>query len=285
MLLEAFFHYDFLRYALITAVFVGFLAPLLGVFIVIRRQALMADALSHITLSGIAFGLFTGKWVPFFQSTAPIYFGMVFSVAGSIFMEQLRNTYRQFQELAVPIILSSGIGLSVVLISLANGFNADLLNYLFGSIVATSRGDMWTIIAVCVICVSLLTFFYKELFLLAMDEEQARVAGVRGNFVPYLFMVMVALVIAVAIQIVGILLVSALMTLPVAAALRLAGSFKQTVLLSILFGEISMVGGLFSAYWFNLAPGGTIVIIAVLLLLVALLWKKRVQTFLQKAGE
>jgi zinc transport system permease protein len=271
---SAFFQYEFLQNAFFTGVMIGLLAPLLGVFIVVRRQALIADALSHITLSGIAASLLLGKHFSFFQGMNPVYAGMVFSVTGSVFMEQLRKVYKHYKELAVPIILSSGIGLSVVFISLADGFNTDLFNYLFGSVIAVSRTDLWTILTITAIVFVLIILFYKELFFLSFDEEQAAVSGINGRWIHILFIIMVALVIAASMKIVGILLVSALMTLPVAASMRIAGSFKQTFVYSIIFGELSVIGGLLSAYYLNLAPGGTIVMIAVLILICTLLWKK-----------
>lgn len=274
---SAFFQYDFLQNAFLTGVMIGILAPLLGVFIVVRRQALIADALSHITLSGIAASLLLGKHVSFFQNLSPVYVGMAFSIAGSVMMEQLRKVYTHYKELAVPIILSSGIGLSVIFISLADGFNSDLFNYLFGSVIAVSRGDLWTILIITLVVFVLIILFYKELFFLSFDEEQAAVSGIKGRWIHLLFIVMVALVIAASMKIVGILLVSALMTLPVAASMRIAGSFKQSFILSVIFGEISVIGGLVSAFYMNLAPGGTIVMIAVLILIGTLLWNKMKQ--------
>ena len=197
----------------------------------------------------------------------PIYLGMGFSVLGSVFIERLRLVYKHYQELAIPIILSAGIGLGVIFISLADGFNTDLLSYLFGSVSAVSRTDLWVIIAISVFVSFTVILLYKELFLLSFDEEHAHASGIPAKSIHFLFMVMIALVIAGSMRIVGILLVSALMTLPVAASMRIARGFKQTIFLSILFGEIAVIGGLISAYYLDLAPGGTIVMISVAILL------------------
>ncbi|MEK5426755.1 metal ABC transporter permease [Cytobacillus sp. FSL R7-0680] len=273
-MIAAIFEYEFLQNAFLTGMVIGIIAPLLGVYIVVRRLSLIADALSHVTLAGIAASLLLEKKLTGFSGVNPVYMGMAFSVTGSVFIEKLRSVYKHYQELAIPIILSGGTGLSVIFISLADGFNSDLFGYLFGSVSAVSREDLWLIIIISVIIIAIIVSLYKELFLLSFDEEHAQASGIPVKIVHFIFIVMVALVIASSMRIVGILLVSALMTLPVAASMRIAKGFKQTILLSVIFGEVSVLGGLFLAYYLDLAPGGTIVIIAVLILLVTILLKK-----------
>ncbi|EIJ78891.1 ABC transporter ATP-binding protein [Bacillus methanolicus PB1] len=266
--------YDFLQNAFFTGMIIGVIAPLLGVFIVVRRLSLIADALSHVTLAGIAASLFLEKKFNIFNGLNPLYIGMGFSVAGSLIIEKLRSVYKHYQELAIPIILSGGIGLGVIFISLADGFNTDLFSYLFGSVSAVSKTDLWIIGAISIIVLSAIILLYKELFLLSFDEEYAKASGIAAKSVHFIFIIMVALVIAVSMRIVGILLVSSLMTLPVAASIRIAKGFKQAILYSVLFGEISVLGGLTISYYLDLAPGGTIVIIAVLILIISILIKK-----------
>lgn len=272
-MIEHFLQFDFLRHTFYTSLLIGLIAPLLGTFLVVRRLSLLADALSHVTLAGIAFGLFMEKQfvTPWFT---PIQSGMAFSVVGSLFIEKLRSVYKAYQEIGIPIILSGGVGLSVIFIALANGFNTDLFNYLFGSVSAVSRIDFLTIVFISIGVVIILFFFYKELLTLSFDEEYATVSGLHSKRIHFLFIVLIAFVIAASIRIVGVLLVSALMTLPVAAALRFAKSFKQLILYSIIFGEIAVIAGLISGYYMNIPPGGTIVMIAIVLLVGAIVLQK-----------
>lgn len=270
--------YEFLQNAFLTGLIIGVIAPLLGVFIVVRRLSLIADALSHVTLAGIAASLLLEKKFMLFSGVNPLYMGMAFSVGGSLFIEKLRSVYKHYQELAIPIILSGGIGLGVIFISLADGFNTDLFSYLFGSVSAVSRTDLWTIAIISILVIVLVILLYKELFLLSFDEEYARATGIAAKTLHFIFIIMVALVIAASMRIVGILLVSSLMTLPVAASIRFAKGFKQTIFFSVLFGEISVLGGLILSYYMDLAPGGTIVMIAVLILILAIWLKKRAST-------
>ncbi|KKE79571.1 MULTISPECIES: metal ABC transporter permease [Bacillaceae] len=271
-MLADFFQYDFLRYTFLTGLLIGIIAPLLGTFIVVRRLSLIADALSHVTLAGISFGLMLEKLLVI--SFSPLLGGMIFSVIGSILIERLRSVYKAYQEIAIPIILSGGVGLSVIFIALANGFNNDLFNYLFGSVSAVSKSDFLMIVTISIFVVFMVTIFYKELFTLSFDEEHATVSGLHSKTIHLLFIVLTALVIAASIRIVGVLLVSALMTLPVAAAMRIAKGFKQMIGLSILFGELAIIIGLISGYYLNIPPGGTIVMVSILILLISIGMKR-----------
>src|SRR3954466_87978 len=155
-MIQGIFHYEFLQNAFLTGLMIGIIAPLLGVFVVVRRLSLIADALSHVTLAGIAASLLLERNVAMMAGLNPLYIGMVFSVGGSLFIEKLRSVYKHYQELAIPIILSSGIGLSVIFISLANGFNTDLFSYLFGSVSAVSRADFWIIFIISLFVVAII---------------------------------------------------------------------------------------------------------------------------------
>lgn len=273
-MIEAIFNYEFLQNALISGLIIGIIAPLLGVFIVVRRLSLIADALSHVTLAGIAASLYLSQSISSFATLNPIYLGIVSSVGGSILIERLRNLYKHYTELAIPIIMSGGIGLSAILISLASGFSTDLMSYLFGSVSAVSRQDLYVVTGVAFIVILFIYLFFKELFVLSFDDEYARASGLPAKTIHLLFMIVTALVIAASMRIVGILLVSSLITLPVAAAMRLAKGFKQAIVYSIIFGELAVVIGLVSAFYLDLAPGGTIVVTSIVILLLVILGKQ-----------
>lgn len=265
------FTYSFLRYAFIAAVVIGFTAPLIGSFVVVRRMSLIADALSHMTLAGISFSLFLGQYILLFSDLNPLYLGTLVSVLAALGLNWLRGKYVHFQELSIPIMMSAGMGLSAIFISLSRGFSIDLSTLLFGSISAVSLSDIWMILAVAGFTLLVIIVFYKQLLFLSFDEEQAKVSGLPSTMLHVLFMFVVAIVIAVSMRIVGTLLVSSLITLPVAAALRFTSSFKQTILWSIVFGEVATIGGLILAYELDVAPGGVIVLLAVLILAVVML--------------
>ncbi|QUG42123.1 metal ABC transporter permease [Psychrobacillus sp. INOP01] len=273
-MIESIFQYEFLQNAFASGLIIGFIAPLLGVFIVVRRLSLIADALSHVTLAGIAGSLYLSQTFGALALLNPLYLGIVASVTGSLFIERLRRLYKHYEELAIPIIMSAGLGFGAIFISLAEGFSSDLFSYLFGSVSAVSRQDLWIIIGITFIVILFLSLFFKELFVLSFDEEYAKASGLPAKWIHVLFMIVTALVIAGSMRIVGILLVSSLMTLPVAAAMRISKSFKQAILLSVIFGELSVIVGLVSAFYLDLAPGGTIVVTSIIILLLTILSKK-----------
>ncbi|WP_124726279.1 metal ABC transporter permease [Staphylospora marina] len=265
-MLEAIFKYEWMQNALLAGVIIGLISPVSGIHLVVRRLAMIAEALSHVTLSGVAAGLLVSKEVKSLSGIPPIWYGMAFSVAGSLFVERIRKLYRTYQELAIPIMLSGGIGLGVVLISAADGFNVDIAGYLFGSILAVGRDDLLLILFAGVAVLLFFVLFHKEMFALSFDEEHAELSGVPKSLVNGLFTVTVSLVIAASVKVVGVLLVSALMTLPVAAALQLASGFKKTLLWSVVFSELAVFAGLTAAWYLDWASGGTIVLVSVTIL-------------------
>lgn len=270
-LIDALLEFDFIRYSFIAGILIGLLAPLIGTFIVVRRLSLIADALSHVTLGGIAFGMLLTKLLAF--TINPVWTGILFSIAGSLMIERLRSVYKHYQELAIPIIMSLGIGLSVIFISFADGFNQDLFGYLFGSISAVTINDVIVIFSIFVVVLLFIVLLYKELFILSFDEEYASIIGV-PRYVHLLFMLMVALVISASMRVVGILLVSSLITLPVASAMRLTRSYKELMIWSVIIGEFAVIAGLVTAFYLDISPGGVIVMLLVAILLLSIIIKK-----------
>lgn len=270
-LIDALLEFDFIRYSFIAGILIGLLAPLIGTFIVVRRLSLIADALSHVTLGGIAFGMLLTKLLAF--TINPVWTGILFSIAGSLMIERLRSVYKHYQELAIPIIMSLGIGLSVIFISFADGFNQDLFGYLFGSISAVTFNDVIVIFSIFVVVLLFVVLLYKELFILSFDEEYASIIGV-PRYVHLLFMLMVALVISASMRVVGILLVSSLITLPVASAMRLTRSYKELMIWSVIIGEFAVIAGLVTAFYLDISPGGVIVMLLVAILLLSIIIKK-----------
>lgn len=270
-LIDALIEFDFIRYSFISGILIGLLAPLIGTFIVVRRLSLIADALSHVTLGGIAFGMLLTKVLAF--TINPVWTGILFSIAGSLMIERLRSVYKHYQELAIPIIMSLGIGLSVIFISFADGFNQDLFGYLFGSISAVTFNDVVVIFSIFIVVVLFIGLLYKELFILSFDEEYASIIGV-SRYVHILFMLMVALVISASMRVVGILLVSSLITLPVASAMRLTRSYKELMVWSVVIGEFAVIAGLVTAFYLDITPGGVIVMLLVAILILSIIIKK-----------
>lgn len=273
-MMDLFWQYGFVRNAFLAGLLIGFIAPLVGSFVVVRRISIIADALAHVSLSGIALGFLLGSLWPAAGQLKPTYYGLIFAIVASLAIEKLRQTYRHFADLAIPIILSTGVGLGVVLIGLSRGVNIDLLGLLFGNILAVTPEDLWRVVILGAAVLLIIGLFYKELLAISFDEEAARVAGLPIGFLQALFAALVAVVVMTAVQLVGILLVSALITIPVGAALRLARSFRQLLLYAVLLAETSVFLGLFISFQLNLATGGTIVLASVFLFLLVLFYTR-----------
>lgn len=272
-MIDALLNFDFIRYSLISGLLIGFIAPLIGAFIVVRRLSLIADALSHVTLGGISFGMFLLTIIPVFSVINPVWFGILFAVIGALLIEKLRTSFSNYQEIAIPIIMSAGIALSAIFISLADGFNQEIVGLLFGSISAVNISDLTTIIIIAIIVLIFIVLFYKELFILSFDEEYSKVIGI-PKWIQFLFIVIVAMVISASMRVVGILLVSALITLPIAISMRITKGFKQLIALSVILGELSVILGLIIAFYMNISPGGVIVVLLVLMLILTMIIQK-----------
>lgn len=272
-MIDALLNFDFIRYSLISGLLIGFIAPLIGAFIVVRRLSLIADALSHVTLGGISFGMFLLTIIPVFSVINPMWFGILFAVIGALLIEKLRTSFSNYQEIAIPIIMSAGIALSAIFISLADGFNQEIVGLLFGSISAVNISDLTTIIIITIIVLLFIVLFYKELFILSFDEEYSKIIGI-PKWIQFLFIVIVAMVISASMRVVGILLVSALITLPIAISMRITKGFKQLIALSVILGELSVILGLIIAFYMNISPGGVIVVLLVLMLILTMIIQK-----------
>lgn len=258
--------FEFMQRAFAAGLLVAVICPLIGTFVVMRRLSMIGDTLSHASLAGIAAGMLGGFY--------PLWGALIFSLAAAIGVEQLRKRFSQYAELSISIVLSASIGLAVVLISLAKSFNADLLSYLFGSIIAVTMLDIYTILGLSIIILVSVWLLYKEFFYMAFDEEGAELAGIPVSTLNIYFTALTAMTIVVSMRVVGILMVSSLMVVPVACSLLVSKSFKNTIFLSVIFALISVVVGLFTSYYFDLAPGGSIVLTSVFILLIVLAVKK-----------
>ncbi|MBC9225160.1 iron chelate uptake ABC transporter family permease subunit [Aeromicrobium sp. 636] len=255
--------YPFMQYALAAAIITGLSAPAVGTFIVQRRLALLGDGLGHVALTGVALGMLTG--------VAPLTTAIIVAVAGAILLEVLRSVGRTSGDLALAMLFYGGIAGGVLLANLADESAAALNQYLFGSIITMSPTDL-TIVAVLGLVVVVTTIALRpQLFALCQDEAQARVMGIPVRLYGMLIAVLAAVTITVAMRTVGLLLVSALMVVPVAAAQQVTRSFRSTHLAAMAIGLFSAVAGLLASYQIDTQPGPTIVVIALAVFIVTAL--------------
>lgn len=260
------FTLTFMQRALLTGLIVAIVCPAIGLFLILRRMAQFGDALAHVSLAGAAVGLMT--------RTYPVAIGMAFSILAAMAMDWLRQSYRKYSELAVAIMLSAAVALAVTLLSATQGAGANVLGYFWGSLMTVSATDVSLIGTLGALVLVVLFLLYKELLSVTFDEEHARISGLPVRLINAIYMVLTAMTVAMAMRVVGFLLVSSLMVVPVATALQLARSFRSALLWAVLFGLLSVTTGLILSYVWNLAPGGMVVLTAVLILVLVVGYKR-----------
>lgn len=260
------FQYDFILRGIIAGIAIGIIAPAIGIFLVLKRYALIADTLAHVSLAGVALGLFLGL--------NPIVTALGSSIIASVAIEKMRTTKKIYGESALALFLSGSLALAVVILSLARGFNANLFSYLFGSIVTVSIGDIYLILILAVIVIVALFIFYKELLYTTFDEDSAKVSGIPVQKINILLIILASLAISLAIPVVGVLLISALIVIPVITALQFKKNFIKTIFLAELFSLMSIIMGIFVAFYLNLSTSGTIVLIMLTIFILVFSFQK-----------
>jgi len=251
--------YSFMQRALVSGVVVAVTCSVVGLFLVLRRQSLFGDALSHAAFGGIAVGLFT--------SIYPLWTALVISVLAALGITKLRQSTKISPDTAVAVMLSSGLALGIVLIGLAGGFNLDLESFLFGSILLISMQDQLMILVLSAVVLVIIYKLYKQLMYVTFSEDQARVSGINVTRLNYLFIALASLAVISSLRLVGVLLISSLIVIPNITAMMFGKGFKKTALISIVIAVASVLLGIVVSYITNLAPGGTIVLLTIFILL------------------
>lgn len=249
------FSYEFMQRAFLAGLIAAIICPLVGIFMVLRKQSLLGDGLGHIAFAGV-----TGA--SFFQIAPPIG-AVVLTVSASMGIEWIRRRQSQYTDMILALFFYAGLAMAVIFSSMSKIPGTGLMSFLFGSILTVTDQDILNIAVAAAIAMTVLLYYFPRLLITSFDEEIAAVAGVKVNQVNMAFAVLVALVVVIGMAVVGILLISALMIIPVATAHLLGKGFKQTLLASVVYSVLSVVGGLILSFQADIAPGGTIVMLAI----------------------
>ena len=264
MILEA-LSYTFMQKALVAGIAVGIICSFMGTFLVLRRYSLFGDGIAHVAFGGISVGLFLGVF--------PLWTAFIVSIFGGLGLQKLRQSTKISGDSAVAVVLVSGLAVGVILVSSSGGFSVDLFSFLFGSILLISNEDTIMILAISAGIIATLTLFQKQFLHLTFNEEQAKLGGLRTTLLNYAFVVLASITVVTSMRLVGILLISALIVVPNITAMMFGKGFKKTVFISMGIAVISVVSGILVSYSFNVAPSGTIVVIAVGILVGTLILK------------
>jgi zinc transport system permease protein len=247
--------FGFMQRALIAGIAISTVCSVVGLFLVLRRQSLFGDSLAHMAFGGIAIGMFT--------NTYPLWTAFVASILAALGITKLQHSTNIPPDSAVAIMLSSGLALGILLLSLSGGFSVDLFSFLFGNILLVSLEDTLLVLIMTAIVLVSVSILYKHFLYITFDEQQAKVSGLKVLRLNYVFIVLASLTVIASMRLVGILLISSLIVIPNITAMMFGASFKRTALISVSISMISVVSGITLSYILNSAPSGTIVLISI----------------------
>jgi len=244
--------YEFMQRALISGVAISISCSLIGLFLILKRFSLFGDAMSHVAFGGIALGLFL--------KSNPIWVSLIVSIIGALAIIKLNSSKRIYSDSSISVLLSLGLAMGLVLISLSGGISIDITSYLFGSILLVNIEETVSTVLLSVIVIAFVILYYKKLIYLVFNEEQALVNGINTVVLNILFITLATIAIVMSIRLIGVLMVSSLLIIPNVSSLLLGYGFKKTILFSICFSLISVILGIILAFEWNITPSGMIVI-------------------------
>ncbi|QDR80190.1 metal ABC transporter permease [Sporomusa termitida] len=250
------FQYDFMQRAFLAGMITAIICPLLGMFVVVRRQAMIGDGLGHIAFAGVTGGYLAGIY--------PAAGAFVLTIAGAAGIELVRRRRAQMADTALAVFFYAGIALAIIFSTITRMPSAGLLGFLFGSILTVSWQDVMVIAGCGLVVLAFVFTNVTRLMLVAFDEEVARVAGIRTDAVNMALSIVTAITVVTGMMVVGILMVSALMIVPVAAAEQLGKGFKATMTWAVGLAVLAVVGGLTAAFYLDIAPGGSIIMTVII---------------------
>lgn len=250
------FSYDFMQRAIISGIAIALLCSVVGLFLVLRRYSLFGDAVAHSSFGGIALGLLLGIY--------PLWTAYIISLISAAIITKIKQKFDISGEASVAVLLSSGIAVGLILISLSGGFSVDVFSFLFGSILLVSTEDTILILGLTGSILIVILLLYRELIYSTFNEEQAKVSGIPVEKINYLIVFIAGITVVTSIQLVGILLISALFVIPNVTAIMYGRSFKQTALLSISFAISAVIIGIIISYLFDITPSGSIVVLSLI---------------------
>ena len=257
--------FGFMQNAIISGIAISLICSTVGLFLVLRKYSLFGDALAHSAFGGVALGLFLGVY--------PLWAAYVVSILSALGLTKIRQKFDISGDAIIAILLSSGIAIGIVLISLSGGFSIDIFSFLFGSILLVSTENVIMVLGMCAVIFVILIAGYKKFMYITFSEEQAKVSGIPVQKLNYLLIAIAGITVVTSMQLVGVLLVSALFVIPNVTAMMFKRSFKQTIILSMSFSVFSTVAGIMISYPLDIAPSGMVVLLAITLFVGSLIIK------------
>ena len=257
--------YESIPHALISGISISLLCSAVGLFLVLRKFSLFGDALAHSAFGGVAFGLFIGIY--------PLWIACAVAILSALGLSKIRQKFDISGDAIVAILLSTGLGAGIICVGLVEDFEFhDIEEFLFGSAIVDTQ-NVVTILVMSVAILAILFFTYKKLLYSTFSEEQAKASGIPVDKISYLLITIAGVTVIISMQLVGVLLISALFVLPNVSAMLYARSFKQTMILSMSFAVFATVSGIIISYQFDISQAGSIVVVAAAIFIGSLIVK------------
>lgn len=252
-------------------VFVALACALLGVFLILRRDAMIGHGLAHIMFAGVALGLLL--------NVLPLLAALVVGIIAAMAIMNLKEKAGVYGDTAIAIMSSIGFAAGILIVSFSNKFNVDLFSYLFGDILAIDSTEVWLSVALAGSVLFIIILFYRRFMFMTFDRESARAAGMKVKSLDTLLTILAAVTVVLGMKVVGLLLVSALLVIPSAAGLQLASSFKKAMILASGVAVFSVILGLIFAFYLDFPASGTIVLLSAVFFLLSILFRKGSKIF------
>jgi zinc transport system permease protein len=259
-------HYEFMQRALIIGVILAALLAFIGVFVVLKKMSFFSDGIAHASLAGIAIGILL--------SVSPLITAIIFSVIFAIFIFILEKKTKLSSDAIIGLIFTSGMALGVILLNFKQGYQPELISFLFGNILAIQQSELIITIIFSAIVGLFLILNYKKIALMVLNEDMAYISGINVNILQLALYIILTISVVLGIKMLGIVLISALLIIPVSISKLISNSFKKLIILSIIFSEITVISGITMSYYFDTPTGPTIVLTGIGLLLITIFFKE-----------
>jgi zinc transport system permease protein len=265
------FSYGFMQHALLGCLLASIGCGVIGTFVVVKRIGFMAGGIAHSVLAGMG--------IAYFMGASPLMGAMISALIAGVLIGWINLHWRQHEDILIAAFWSVGMAIGIIFISRTEGYNIDLLSYLFGNILLVTTRDLYLMLILDVFIVILVMLFYRQFLATAFDEEFSRLRGINVEFYYILLLCMVALTVVLLIQVVGLILVLALLILPAASASQFVSSIKRMMLLSVIFSAVITAAGLVISYEPDIPSGSTIIILAGIFYILSIIIQGMIRKF------
>lgn len=260
------FSYSFIVRAVIVGILVSLCSSVLGVSLVLKRYSMIGDGLSHVSFGALA--------IAAALNMAPLAVSVPLVIIAAFFLLRLSENSRLGGDAAIAVFSSAALSVGIIITSMTTGINTDICNYMFGSILAMSKSDVYISIALCAIVLLLYVLFYNRIFAITFDKNFSQATGVKANIYNTAIAVLTAITIVLGMRIMGALLISSLIIFPSLGAMRLCRNFKGVILLSALISVICFFFGIVFSYWLEVPVGASVVMVNLAALLFSIMIEK-----------